>query len=439
MEIPPRSDAALHRAVIARHGMAGYATIALFFGTGVAWACLASISGAVIAPAQVVAETNLKKVQHPQGGIVSELRVREGDAVRAGDVVLRLDDTLTRTSLEIHARQTDELLVRLARLEAERDLAGAIRLPMQLAARAGEVDLRGVLQAEQRLMDARASSRAGLRAQLDKRIAQLRADLKGANGQAQAKARESDALLRELDGVRSLQRRNLVPLSRLTALDREWNSVEAQRASISGQIAQTEQKILETDLQIRQIAEDLQSEVLRDIRETQARLAEVTQRRIAAEDQFRRVELRAPVDGFVHQLAVHTVGGVINPGEAAMAIVPSRDQLHLEARIAPSDYDQLHIDQPVTLRLHAFNQRTTPELKGAIVRLAADVSRDPVSGAAQYVVRIALPPTELSRIAPLELKPGMQGDAFIATPERSPASFLLKPFYDQVARAFRER
>lgn len=434
------ADAAgLHASRVRRLGRSGYLAIGVFVATVGGWMATASLSGAVIAPAFFVVENNVKKVQHANGGIVSDLMVREGDAVHAGDVLLRLDQTIARTNLQIISRQLDEARAGGARLMGERDMAARPAFPIELTARAEEPGIQSLMAAELRLFDARAKARQGMRAQLAKRISQLRSEITGLAGQLSAKASEQTLNARELENVRGLFKRNLVPTSRLAQLERDAVSLEGFRSQLAAQIAQSEGKIAEIELQILQIDEEHRGEVLRDLRENQARILELTERRAAADDQFRRTEVRAPASGIVHQLAVHNSGGVINAGEPVMLIVPSEEQLHLEARINPADYDQVQLGQDVVVRIHAFNQRTTPELFGSVSRVSADVSRETQSGAPYYVIRIALPRTEIERVAPMQIKAGMQAEAFVRTIDRSPSSFLLKPLSDQFARAFRER
>jgi HlyD family secretion protein len=428
-----------HHAMVQRLARLGYLGLAAFCGTIGLWSATASMSGAVVAPGLFVVESNLKRVQHPQGGVAAEVLVREGQSVREGELLVRLDDTIARTSLQILSRQIDEVMARNARLEAERDGRPALSFHASLLARPEDAELRAILSGELRLFDARANARNGQRAQLDSRIAQLAHEIDGLNQQLTARGREREMILRELEGVRSLFRRNLVQINRLSQLEREASAIDGNIGQTTAQIALANGRIAEMRLQLLQIAEDLRVEVVRDLREGQSRLAELQERKVAAEDLFNRIEIRAPAAGRVHQLSVHGRGAVISPAEALMQIVPSEDDLTLEARVAPNDYDQLHLGQQVVVRLHAFNQRTTPELFGAISRLAADITRDQTTGERHYVVRVAIPASERQRLAPLQFSPGMAADTFIKTGERSPISFLLKPVTDQFARALRER
>ena len=427
------------RAAIRRHLIVGMLLVVMLAGGVGGWAVATEVSGAVIAPGQLVVETNVKKVQHPTGGVVGELRVRDGSEVRAGDVLVRLDDTITRANLAIVTKNLDELSARQARLEAERDGADAIAFPQELLERREVAEVGKVLAGETRLFELRRSARAGQKAQLKERVEQLKEEIDGRTGQIQAKGREIVLIGQELEGVRELWRKNLIQIQRVTALERDAVRIEGERAQLIAANAQTKGKISETELQILQIDQDLRSEVGRELADIRGKLSELVERKVAAEDQLKRVDIRAPQDGFVHQLAVHTVGGVVTPGEALMMVVPRADSLTVEARLAPPDIDQVRVGQRAVLRFSAFNQRTTPELNGEVHVVAADVSQDPKTGVYYYTVRNALPPQELERLGGLKLVPGMPLETFIQTGSRTVISYLMKPLTDQVARAWRER
>lgn len=417
----------------------GYLSLGIFVATFGVWSAAATVGGAVISAGQFVSESNLKKIQHQNGGIVAEIRVRDGDLVGAGDLLVRLDDTLLKANLQVLVSQIDELLVRMARLDAERDGRPEIDFPAVLKARFAEAELAKAIEAETRLFTARATARQVSRAQFQERIGQLRSEIDGTTRQLRAKERESEFLARELDGVRALFKQNLVQITRLSQLERESAAMEGTRGSLAAQIEQSRRKIAENELNILQITDTLRAEVMKELRESQAKLAELAERRIAAEDQLRRVEIRAPVAGMIHQMSAHTVGGIIGPGEAVMMIVPANDQLTLEAKVLPTEYDQVLMGQPAIVRIHAFNQRTTPELNGTVSRIASDVVRDPQSGQTYYPIRIMIPRDQIERLAPYRIVAGMQAEVFLHTSERTPFAFLLKPLTDQFAKAFRER
>jgi HlyD family secretion protein len=254
-----------------------------------------------------------------------------------------------------------------------------------------------------------------------------------------AKKREIELIGQELEGVRELWRKNLVQIQRVTALERDAARLEGERGHLIAATAQSKGKISEIELQIIQIDQELRSEVAKELREVQAKIAELVERKIAAEDQLKRIDIRAPQDGVVHQLTVHTVGGVITAGEAMMVIVPEADNLTVEAKLNPQDIDQVHAGQNAALRFSTFNQRTTPELTGVVTRVSADLTTDQRTGMSYYTVRISIPENEVARLGGLKLLPGMPLEAFIQTGERTVLSYLTKPFTDQAARAFRGR
>jgi HlyD family secretion protein len=428
-----------HVHVLRRLQVIGLAVICLFVAAGGVWSMTTALRGAVAASGQFVVAGEVKKVQHPQGGVVGELLVREGDKVEQGDTVLRLDDTMARASYQIVVKQLDEFAARTLRLEAERDAHDQMIVPAAFAARRSNPDIDRLLSAEIRLFEIRRSARDGQRQQLRKRITQLQDEIIGLKAQQGAKEREASIIATELVGVEELYRRNLIQLPRLSALQREQASLEGQRGQLIASIAQTTGKIAETELQIIQIDEDQRAEVMKDLREIQAREGELVERRTAAEDQLKRVDVRAPASGIVHQLAVHTVGGVLQQGEPAMLIVPVREALQLEVRVAPSDIDQIAPGQAVRIKIQAGNQSTNPELLGSVLRIGADASRDDKQGFSFYTIRVDVSDEEIARLRPLKVLAGMQAEAFIETVARSPLAFLLKPINTQLDRAFRER
>ncbi len=419
--------------------MAGVGAAVLLVGGVGGLAATTELAGAVVAPGTLVVESNSKKVQHPTGGVVGEIRVRDGDQVRTGDVLVRLDPTMTQANLAIVEKTLTEHRAREARLAAERDDAETVVFPDDLVARSDDPEVRRVLTGETNLFELRRRARAGQKAQLRERIAQLSEEIEGRSGQAAAKKREIDLIQTELEGVRELFRKNLIPIQRVTLLERDAARLEGERGQLISSIAQARGKISETELQIIQVDQELRSEVAKELREVQAKIAEYVERKVAAEDQLRRIDIRAPQDGFVHQLAVHTVGGVISPGDTLMLIVPASDALTVEAKIPPQHIDQVRPGQAAVLRFSAFNQRTTPEVKGEVLRVSADLTTDQRTGQSYYTVRIALPPAEIARLGNVRLMPGMPAEAFIKTDERTLLSYFVKPATDYLKRGFRER
>jgi HlyD family secretion protein len=432
----PSSDT---RTAIQRHLWAGLALLLVLGGGVGGWAATTEIAGAVIAAGVLVVDSNVKKVQHPTGGVVGEIRARDGDQVKIGDVLIRLDETVTRANLTIVIKGLDELTARKARLEAERDGLADIAFPSEFIERVGELQVAAIIAGERKLFDLRQSARIGQKSQLRERIAQLREEISGIAAQIKAKAQEIVLIERELTGARDLWEKNLMPITKLTQLEREATRLEGERAQLMATSAQSKGKISELELQIIQVDRDLASEVGKELREVDAKIGEFVERRVAAEDQLKRIDIRAPQDGLVHQSVVHTVGGVINAGEQLMLIVPSADNLIVEAKFAPQDIDQVKVGQRAVLRFTSFNQRTTPELSGVVTRVSADTTVDQRTSASYYTLRISLTREEISRLGDVTLVPGMPVESFVQTGERKVISYLTKPLSDQVMRAFRER
>jgi len=432
-----RSSSPAARSIRRHLAAAGLAAVLLVGGAG-SWAAVTDLAGAVVASGRFVVDSHVKTVQHPTGGIVGEIPVREGQRVGAGAVLVRLDATQTRANLAIVTKRLDELAARRARLSAERDDLAAIDFPPQLTERADDPDVAQALHSERALFAFRRQARESRKSQLEERIVQLNMEIAGLKAQEEAYARALAVLEQEIADLRGLRQKGLVSVQRLNALDREAATLGGERGEAMAGQAQAAGRIAETRLQILQIDQDLKSEVAKELREIEAQIGEFVERRVAAEDQLRRIDIPAPQAGIVHQLAVHTVGGVISPADVIMQIVPEDDQLAVEVEIAPQDIDQIALGQKAVLRLSAFNQRTTPELNGKVSRIAANLTQDQRTGLSFYVVRVALPAAERARLGGLALVPGMPAEAFIETGRRTALSYLLKPLGDQLSRAFRE-
>jgi HlyD family secretion protein len=289
------------------------------------------------------------------------------------------------------------------------------------------------------LFEVRTFGRIGQKAQLRERVTQLNEEIAGLQAQEKAKDQEIALVDKELTGVRELYDKHLVQLSRLTTLERDAARLNGERAQYIASRAQAKGKITETELQIIQVDKDLVSEVSKDLRETNDKIGEFVERKVTAEDQLRRVDIRAPQDGMVLQSTVHTVGGVITAGDAIMMIVPQADDLSVEAKVNPQDIDKLQIGQKTLLRLSAFNQRTTPELNGVVTRVSPDVTTDQRTGQSYYTIRVSMPREEVARLGDNKLIPGMPVEAFVQTGDRTMLSYLIKPLSDQLMRAFREK
>ncbi|CAN7442174.1 HlyD family type I secretion periplasmic adaptor subunit [Mesorhizobium amorphae] len=436
VEVASPQQQRLRRAIDRNVRLGGIAALVLVGGLGL-WAVTSNLSGAVVAAGHLVVDSNVKSVQHPQGGVVGALNVKNGSMVAAGDVLVRLDDTVARANLAIVDNGLDELSARRARLIAERDGATAVAYPDQLAARAADPKIAELIDGENKLFALRRQARDGQVSQLRERVVQFRQEIAGIEAQQKSKQQEIALTKVELDSMRTLWKKKLVPISRKTESERAQARLDGENGQLIAAAAQTRGRISEMELAIIQIDQDMRSEVAGELREIDAKASELRERQIAAQQSLKQIDIRAPQSGRVHQLAIHTVGGVISPGEAIMQIVPTADALVVEARVAPQDIDQLRIGQPATLRLSAFSQQTTPEVEGEVDRISPDLIEDQKAGISYYAVRIVLSARSLEEAGPLELKPGMPTEVFLKTTDRTVLSYLLKPLTDQASRAFR--
>jgi HlyD family type I secretion membrane fusion protein len=378
----------------------------------------------------------VKKVQHSYGGIVSEINVKNGDKVAAGDILLRLDATQLRAELGIIRSQLIELAARSARLGAERDNAESIALSDSLAARGDEA--RAATEGELRVFVENRRTRESQKEQLKLRIEQLKEEITGLSAQREAKSGELTIIQKELEQVRELHEKRLTPVSRVYAMERDEKRLGGEHGGLLAQIARAKGQISEIRVQIIAVDENARAAAQRELRSTEAKLSELAEREVAALDKLARIDLRAPQKGIVHELAAHTIGGVVTPAEPVMLIVPEEDNLTIEARFSPSDVDQVAVGHPAMLRLSAFNQHKTPEVMGHVTEVSADVTVDPKTGQNYYIARLQMDEKASKAIGDLKLVPGMPVEVFISTGERTALSYLAKPFTDQMHHAFRE-
>ncbi|WP_422038475.1 HlyD family type I secretion periplasmic adaptor subunit [Roseibium sp.] len=410
-----------------------FVTIFVVVGIG-GWATFTEISGAVVSSGTVVVESNIKQVQHREGGIVRDIKVRDGDLVASGDLLLSLDDTVTRANLAVITKQLQELTAQELRLEAERDELKAISWPEDRIESLGDIE-----RGQQLLLEARQNSKEGRKNQLEEQIRQFNKQTQGLEAQVEAKDSEIELIKEELEDLDGLLNKQLVSKSRVSALRREQARLSGEYGDLIAQIARTREAISERQIQILQIEESYRAEVLEQLQEARSRIAQLEEQKIAAEDELTRVDIVAPRSGFVHQLSVHTIGGVIAPGETVMQIVPREDQLIIEAQVQPVDIDQLQPGQEARIRFPSFDQRTTPELNAKLLTLAADLTQDERTGLSFYTARLIIDDEELEKLGSQTLVPGMPVETFLQTGDRTVLSYLVKPVTDQIAHAMRER
>jgi HlyD family secretion protein len=401
-------------------------------------AAATDMSGAIISSGSLMVESNIKKVQHPSGGVAKALLVDEGSRVNAGDLLVQLDETVAQANLSAVTKNLWELEARRARLQAERDGHANLTFPEELTS-LSDPAATAIVSGERRFFQLRREASEGQKRQLNEQISQVNEEIGGMEDQLNAKKQESELVATELVGVEQLWEQRLVSLSRLSALQREAARLLGERGQLTASAAQAKGKISETELKILQIDQDFRSNVAKELADVRAKYAETFEKKVAARDQTDKLELRAPQAGVVHDLTIHTRGGVIAPGETIMTIVPDTDSLIVETHVAPQDIDQIKLGQSAMLRFTNFNQRTTPEIDGEVSRIGADISRDDKTSSTYFVVRITIGHDQMKKLGNARLVPGMPVEVFIRTGDRTVLSYLMKPLADQTHRAFREK
>jgi len=412
----------------------------LLIGASIAggWATLVPLSGAVVLPGTLVVESSVKKIQHPTGGVVAEIPVADGMHVNAGALLVRLDETQLKANQKLIAGQLDQVRVRIARLIAERDATTIIHFPDQLAAWERDSDIVHLVASETALFGARAKARQGEKDLYASNIRQFQEQIDGLNAEIQAKTSQLALIASELTGIRELYAKGLVPLTRLTTLQRDSAQLEGERAQLSATIAETNAKIGQARLQIAQIDQKFRSEVMKDLRESQDKEAELIERNVTAEDQLKRVDIRAPTSGVIHHLAIHTIGGVVRPGDVIVEIVPDTDDLEIEGHLPSNEVDQVARGQRAYLRFSTLDRPTMPEVRGTVTYVSADLTRDERTGVGFYTVKVDLPEGERHHLDGMTLISGMPVEIFLQTGSRTMFSYLFKPITDQLHRMFNE-
>ena len=417
------------------HIAAGVAFAFVLVGGVGGWAALASLEGAIIAQGAVKVRENLKEVQHRDGGIVSAIAVRQGDTVREGDVLIRLDDVQTRAELSIVRSQLAENLGRQARLIAERDVLDRIAFPGTVTALSP--DSPTIMLGEHRLFEGNRTARESQKEQLTLGIEQTGAEIRGLEARRNAKNEEIAVVGAERTKLDDLFARGHIPNTRVHGVKIDAIRLQGEWGEIEASIARAKVRIGEMRLQIIAIDQNARNEAQRELRAVEAKISELQDRRLAIEDRLARSEIRAPISGTVNEVAVHTIGGVITPAAKIATIVPEGADLRVEIKLAPVDIDQVRHGQSARLRFTSFHRNTTPELQGTVVHLASAATRDPATGATHYLGEVQFSDT-VSKLGNRQILPGMPVEVFVSTEERTALSYLVKPFMDQFQRIFRE-
>ena len=419
--------------------VAGAAIMAAFFvGLG-GWAAFAPLNSAAVAPAVVKVEGNRKSVQHLEGGIVKELRVREGDKVASDQTLILLDDTQARAAVDVFSKQYDELTAQEARLITERDGAATVKFPPALIARQAEPDVAAIIAGQTNLFKSRRTTLTGTFDVLRKKISQTQEQIVGLEGQAAAYKRQLQSTHNENNGLRDLFKKGYVPRQRMLELERSEAALEGQIAEVSANILRARQSIEEVNVQIVQAQSDRLAQVANDLRDVQVKLLEIGPKVSSARETLRRTEIRSPYPGVVVGLTAFSVGGVISPGEKIMDVVPEKGGLIVEATVAPEDVKDLHVGMSAEVHLTAYKQRTVPIIHGKVLQVSADRLTDTKTGAGYYLAQVKVDEQELAELKDVRLAPGMPALVMIPTGERSALDYLLRPLTDSLRKSFREQ
>lgn len=416
----------------------GAAIVAVFFGIFGVWAAVAPLNTAAIAPGEVTVEGKRKTVQHFEGGIVSEILVRDGAQVAAGQVLVRLERTQAQAVLSLVEGRHLSARALAARLVAERDDAETIVFPPAMLSRAADPAYRTAMDGQRRIFDARRNALSSKIALLRKRDSQVRIEISGLRAQVKADDRQLALIEEELSGIRSLVKRGLVPKPRLLALERRAAEISGGRGRNIAAIARAQQSMGETRLKIQDLKASRLNEVVRELRDVESRLDDLGERRSASSDVLTRTEIRAPIAGTVVGLKIATTGGVIAAGEAIMDIVPADDRLIVEAKVSPQDIDIVRAGLPAQVRFTALSQRNSVPVDGDVVSVSADRLADQFTPEGYYLARIALLPDVQKSLGGVKLQPGMQAEVMIVTGANTALGYFMKPVANSFNRAFRE-
>lgn len=424
---------------IRKWNVVGMCAIGLFFGGTLAWSTLAPLSTAVVAQGQVKVDSSRKKIQHLEGGVVKEILVRDGDRVSEGQVLVRLDQTRADAAHDVVRDAYLAALAQQARLAAERDDHASVAYPAELLDARGEEKVAKIIATQDALFGARRASLAGKLDITDRQIVSLRREVDGLAAQQRAKEEQIASLKAELEGLNALLQSRLVDRTQVRNVERELARLDGERGEHVSQIASVEATIAQKEIEKYQIRDTFHEDVVTDLRRVQSEAFDLAEKEGASRYELEQTEIKAPVAGTVVDVKVHTLGGVIAPGEVLMEVVPANDRLIVEARVNPQDIDRLLEGLEAGVKLAAFERRTTPELNGKVVYVAADATQDERTGATFVVTRVEVPEQEVARLGGQKVQPGMIASVFIRTGERSFASYLFTPLVDSFNRAWRER
>lgn len=432
-EVPPPKHSARGSIIM------GLIVLAAFFGGIGGWAAYAPLNGAVVAHAVVKVEGNRKSIQHLDGGIVKELKAREGDRVETGQTVIVLDDTQARATVIMLAQQYDVYRCQEARLLAERDGGSAIAFPDEILARRSDPEVKKLLDSETTPFEIRRTALSGQIAVLKQKIEELQEQIRGAQAQRIAQ-KEQLALIRdELKDQYFLLEKGLTQRPRVLQLERTAADLKGMLGQSTADMARSRQAISEIELQVIQVRNDRMTDVAKDLREVQAKSLDVVPKLQAAQDVLYRTEIRTPYTGYVVGLSVFSVGGVIGRGDKVMDIVPTRNGLTIEANVNVDDIHDVHPGMRAEVHFTAYKQRIVPVIHGEVIQVSADRLTDSRTGTPYYTALVKVDEKELAESKNIELYPGMAATVMIPTKERTALDYLLGPVMASFDQAFRQK
>jgi epimerase transport system membrane fusion protein len=419
--------------------LTGWIIIGLFFGAFGAWAVTAPLHGAVVANGVVRVESNRKSIQHLDGGIVKELRVKEGAVVKVDDPLVLLDDSQARAEYEVLSQQY--VLMRLIdeRLRTEFNRGEKLVLPAEFKDNADDPDVKSIWAGQVSQFESRAAAIDGQRRVIREKIAQLESQIQGFEAQLKSFSTQHESVRQELESLQPLLEKNLIARPRYLQLERSGMALDGQAADTRANIAKSRQAIAEQLQQIAQLDNDRMNEISKELRDTQAKLLEVIPRRSNARAVLGRVVIRSPYNGRVVGLNVFSIGGVIGRGEKILDIVPEEDALIIEAQIPVEEISEVRPQMRADVHLTAFKQRITPVVSGEVTQVSADRLTDQKTNTAYYTALIRVDEEELRKIPNAKLYPGMPATVMIQTIERTAADYILGPLTMSFNKAFRQR
>ncbi|MGI9506650.1 MAG: HlyD family type I secretion periplasmic adaptor subunit [Geminicoccaceae bacterium] len=438
-ETPPEEEAFTAQFDPQRYVRRGITVIVVLFGGFGSWAAIAPLDSGVVAPGAVIVDGRRRVVQHPEGGVIEQLQIAEGESVTRGQVLLRLDQSRAGATYEILQGAYDAALAEESRLIAERDGLPEIVFPSDLQERVEQPEVLKIFESQRKLLAARQGSLIGQNGILAQQVEQARKEIEGLKAERESKSKQMGLLEDELEGLRELLAEGLTQKTRVLALERELEQTSGEGSSIDAEIARIGSVISEKELEMLQLQKDQQEKVATELRDTRARLLDSKERLGDARHVLDQIEVRAPIDGVVVNLQANTEGGVIGPGDVIMELVPTDEDLVVDARVSPSDIDLVRLGQRTNVLFTAFDVASTPTLSGEVTHVSADRLVDDLSGQPFYQATIAVPDKEIARLGEgQDLYAGMPADVIIVAGENTMLDYLIRPIKLSFQRAWQE-